>query len=102
MKIARLCMVLLCASLLAASAGAAPAPEATVARADSLAGYWGTHPARADSNTALPQRESTPIWQTTLLVPYYIVGIPLTLTQVVAADLQPNTYISPDLDDLSL
>jgi hypothetical protein len=49
-----------------------------VAHADSLAGYWGPRPARADSNTALPRAPEPAGWQKALLVPYTVVGWPLS------------------------
>jgi hypothetical protein len=42
-------------------------------------GYWGPHPARADSNTVRPVQPGDPAWQTAVLVPYHIVGVPLTM-----------------------
>ncbi len=83
MKFAPVIMLLL--GLVAAAPGlhgvpcALAAPEPQPAPDDSLMTAWGPHPARADSNTALPSPHRTPAWQTMVLVPYYIIGVPLTI-----------------------
>lgn len=79
MKIVPSRPILLGLAILAAAAGALAAPAPGPASADSVAAGWGRYPARADSNTALPRPNPAPAWQTAVLVPYHIVGVPLTM-----------------------
>ena len=52
------------------------APDSSTATADS---YWGAIPARGDSVTAAFTERSRPAWETAVLVPYWVVGVPFRL-----------------------
>mgnify|MGYP001823281485 CR=1 FL=1 len=57
-----------------------PAPPAT--QADTLAGTtpaWGPLPAPADSVSALFDKQPRPAWETAVMVPYWLIGIPFRI-----------------------
>ncbi len=66
-----LCLML-SATVLSADARAVAAP-------DTVRTFWGPFPAPTDSNTARPETPPAPLWQTALLAPYRLVGVPVTL-----------------------
>jgi len=64
--------------------------------ADSLQTHWGLMPAPSDSTMTTYEKPGTPAWQVALLVPYYVVGVPLmAIDEVFKWGLQ-------GLDDLGL
>lgn len=51
------------------SIGAAPAPG----------WHWGARPVRADSTTAVFMHRARPAWETAVMVPYWVIGLPFRL-----------------------
>ncbi|MCB1184116.1 hypothetical protein KDM41_11835 [bacterium] len=70
--------------VLAALAGGAVAPARAAATAaapvDTVrATHWGPLPARTDSTSAVFREQPRPAWETAVLVPYWVVGIPFRI-----------------------
>lgn len=79
-------LVVACALALLAGFGSTPAVVAAPAAAagDSTrvatpAWHWGPAPARSDSTVAVFPDRARPAWETAVLVPYWVVGLPFRL-----------------------